>query len=196
MEKKKLFIWAFFMLFCVFFVSVSCSSDNERINVPKITETQEETIIGFDQLKESTYPTIMQLAEKSFNYNTSTTRTMQADNDTLQMLCLHLSDAAKIFLEQNDLDYSEYYEVEDSEYRMAYLCLLLIEYNNLYSKNITRASLGDCLIRASGVGMLAAEQVSKRAVMKALIKVGLKRAIPGIGWGLFLGEGAACLAGY
>ena len=80
MEKKKLFIWAFFMLFCVFFVSVSCSSDNERINVPKITETQEETIIGFDQLKESTYPTIMKLAEKSFNYNTSTTRTMQADN--------------------------------------------------------------------------------------------------------------------
>lgn len=56
------------MLFCVFFVSVSCSSDNERINVPKITETQEETIIGFDQLKESTYPTIMQLAEKSFNF--------------------------------------------------------------------------------------------------------------------------------
>lgn len=56
------------MLFCVFFVSVSCSSDNERINVPKITETQEETIIGFDQLEESTYPTIMQLAEKSFNF--------------------------------------------------------------------------------------------------------------------------------
>lgn len=55
-------------ILCFFCFCVSCSSDNERINVPKITETQEETIIGFDQLKESTYPTIMQLAEKSFNF--------------------------------------------------------------------------------------------------------------------------------
>ena len=36
MEKKKLFIWAFFMLFCVFFVSVSCSSDNEMLKTDDI----------------------------------------------------------------------------------------------------------------------------------------------------------------
>ena len=61
---------------------------------------------------------------------------------------------------------------------------------------MTRASLGDCILRAAGIGDLVKKGLGKRVVLKALIKAGLKRSIPYIGWGLAIGEGAACLAGH
>lgn len=52
------------------------------------------------------------------------------------------------------------------------------------------------MLRAAGLGDIVKRGLGKRVVLKALIKAGLKRSIPYIGWGLAIGEGAACLAGY
>jgi len=70
------------------------------------------------------------------------------------------------------------------------------EFYPAIQENITRASIGDCILRAAGVGELVGKAVGKRSVMKILIKASLKRAVPYLGWGLAIGEGAACLAGY
>ncbi len=76
---------------------------------------------------------------------------------------------------------------------------MLLDYEKLYTANYisTRASIGDCVLRGAGIGELFSNRVlTKRAVMRIIIKAGLKRAAPYAGWGLFLGETAACLAGY
>lgn len=177
-------------------VTISCTSysDNEKLESNPVAE---EKIVWIEQFKQHTSPIISQLAEKSLNFNTSTTRSLQADNDTLQILSNDLAREVSKLLEQNDLDISEFLEVDDSEYRLAYLALLLLDYEHTYAQNITRAaSIGDCVLRAAGVGELVGKAVGKRTVMKILIKASLKRAVPYLGWSLAIGEGAACLAGY
>lgn len=176
-------------------VTISCTSygDNEKLESNPVAE---EKIVGIEQFKQHTSPIISQLAEKSLDFNTSTTRSIQADNDTLQILSNDLEREVSKLLEQNDFDISEFLEVDDSEYRLAYLALLLLDYEQAYAQNITRASIGDCILRAAGVGELVGKAVGKRSVMKILIKASLKRAVPYLGWGLAIGEGAACLAGY
>ena len=81
---------------------------------------------------------------------------------------------------------------------MAYIGLMLLDYEKIYisNQNTTRASIGDCVLRGAGIGDLAARGISKRFVMRMFIKAALKRCVPYVGWGLFLGETAACLAGY
>lgn len=80
---------------------------------------------------------------------------------------------------------------------MAYIGTLILDYNKATNaENLTRASIGDCVLRAAGVGDLVGRAVSRRAVMRVLIKAALKRSVPYLGWGLAIGEGAACLAGY
>lgn len=176
-------------------VTISCSSSDDFNKQEANTDAQEE-IVGFEQFKKHTSPIISQLAEKSFDFNTSTTRSLQADNDTLKSLSDNLARETSELIKLNDFDISEFLDVDDSEYRLAYLGLLLLDYERINTQNTTRASIGDCILRAAGVGELVGKAVGKRTVMKILIKASLKRAVPYLGWGLAIGEGAACLAGY
>lgn len=74
---------------------------------------------------------------------------------------------------------------------------MFLDYERLSSTNYTRASIVDCVLRGAGISELFTSKVlSKRAVMRIIIKAGLKRAAPYVGWGLFICDTAACLAGY
>lgn len=185
------------MLMGVIVLFSACSSNTNEENFIPDSASQDEKVIGLEQFQQTTSPIIEKLAEKSFNYNTTSTRSMQADNDTLRELSACLSVETKKLLEQNDIDVSEILNEEDGDYRMAYLGLLILDYEKVTNaEDLTRASIDDCVLKAAGLGELVGKAVSKKVVMRALIKCALKRAIPYIGWGMAIADGAACLAGY
>lgn len=186
------------LLFASVLLLISCSDNEVPISSPCTSNSEiYDSIAGLSQFKQSCKLVVSQLSEKSFNYNTLSTRAMQADNDTIKQLSKQLSNETKKLLEQNDIDFTEVTSVRDSDFRMAYIGLLILDYDRVSnSRNMTRASLGDCILRAAGIGDLVKKGLGKRVVLKALIKAGLKRSIPYIGWGLAIGEVAACLAGH
>ena len=146
--------------------------------------------------KNQTKGIIDSLAEKSFNYNTTSTRTRSLDEDTLDVLVTALATQTEEFLINNEINTDSIYS-EGSKEQMAYIGLLLLDYEKTYLANqTTRASIGDCVLRGAGIGELAARGLSRRAVMRVMIRASLKRCVPYLGWGLFIGETAACLAGY
>lgn len=66
-----------------------------------------------------------------------------------------LQKETEVFLVQNDIDVSEIKNCKDGEYRMAYIGTLILDYNKaMNAKNLTRASIGECVLRAAGVGDL------------------------------------------
>lgn len=61
----------------------------------------------------------------------------------------------EVFLVQNDIDVSEIKNCKDGEYRMAYIGTLILDYNKaMNAENLTRASIGECVLRGAGAGDL------------------------------------------
>lgn len=61
----------------------------------------------------------------------------------------------EVFLVQNDIDVSEIKNCKDGEYRMAYIGTLILDYNKaMNAENLTRASIGECVLRGAGAGYL------------------------------------------
>ena len=61
----------------------------------------------------------------------------------------------EVFLVQNDIDVSEIKNCKDGEYRMAYIGTLILDYNKaMNAENLTRASIGECVLRGAGAGEL------------------------------------------
>ena len=175
----------------------SCNSEIENF-----TETpQAENAPAFHQELQvfgiQTKATIDSLAEKSFNYNTVSKEKQKLDEDSLANLVTTLAEETEFFLKDNDMNVDSVKQVLNKE-QIAYVGLMLLDYEKIYlaQENGSRASIGDCVLRGAGIGELVARGVSKRIVMRVMIKAAMKRCVPYIGWGLFLGETAACLAGY
>ncbi len=192
MKKTKLFIIWIFAL-CI----SSCTSQTEELSqVP----TQNDIIAFHDSLKilsNETKGIIDSLAEKSFNYNTSNTRAQKLDEDSLDYLISKLSIKTQDFLIENGINTDSIYIEGGNKEQLAYIGLLLLDYEKLSSIPQTRASIRDCVLSGAGLSELFSNKVlSKRAVMRIIIKAGLKRAVPYLGWALFISETAACLAGY
>lgn len=192
MKKTKLFIIWIFAL-CI----SSCTSQTEELSqVP----TQNDIIAFHDSLQilsNETKGIIDRLAEKSFNYNTSNTRAQKLDEDSLDYLISKLSIKTQDFLIKNGINTDSIYIEGGNKEQLAYIGLLLLDYEKLSSIPQTRASIRDCVLSGAGLSELFSNKVlSKRAVMRIIIKAGLKRAVPYLGWALFISETAACLAGY
>lgn len=192
MKKTLLFILWIFAL-CI----SSCTSQTDELSQES---TQNDIIAFHDSLQifsNETKGIIDSLAEKSFNYNTSNTRAQKLDEDSLDYLISKLSIKTEDFLIENGINTDSIYIEDSNKEQLAYIGLLLLDYEKLSSIAQTRTSIGDCVLRGAGLGELFSTKVlSKRTVLKIIIKAGLKRATPYIGWSLFIGETAACLAGY
>lgn len=182
---------AVLVLACVVF---SCSNNEEELYTKK--ESPIETTVFTSEIQQfcnKTTGILSKLVETTNNYNTNNTRAAQADDDTLNQYVGAFAYATQAFLLENGIESSEIEMLDDGH--MAYIGLMLIDYDK--QKPSTRASAGECVLRGAGLGELAKDHVlSKKAVMRMLIKAGAKRAVPYIGWGLFVGETAACLMGY
>lgn len=197
MNKKILKLASYLLMSMSVVLVSSCSSSEDNEIISANTKIADESLVGMKEFQQATASVIQNFADKSFNYNTSSTRAIALEEDTLRELSSSLAKETEVFLVRNNIDVSEIKKSEDGEYRMAYLGMLILDYNKVANaKNITRASLGDCVLKAAGIGDLAVRGLSTKVAMKVLMKVALKRAIPYIGWGLAIGEGAACLAGY
>lgn len=170
-----------------------CSQDSNVVQLS--TEDNGTFLKELRSFKEQTKPIIDSLADKSFNYNTSSTRAMLLDNDTLDVLVKHLAQETSTLLEASDIDTDSLYNEGGTE-RLAYIGLILLDYEKSFSNVQTRASIGECVLRGAGLGDLTVRTLERKAVLRIVIKAGLKRVVPYVGWGLFLGETAACLAGY
>lgn len=174
----------------------ACSNVAEFDEPSSTLNSEEDFHCDLQVFKNQTKGIIDSLAEKSFNYNTTSTRTRSLDEDTLDVLVTALATQTEKFLNNNEINTDSIYSVGSKE-QMAYIGLLLLDYEKTYLVNqTTRASIGDCVLRGAGIGELTARGLSKRTVMRLMLKVALKRCVPYIGWGLFIGETAACLAGY
>ena len=188
------------LLICTLaFTFSSCSSQNEDLAQDVGNNDLEAFCDSIQLFSIETKGIIDSLAEKSFNYNTQNTRAQKLDEDSLNNLVTKLSVKTETFLIDNNVDVDSIYIEGGNKEKIAYIGLMLLDYEKLYTTNYasTRASIGDCVLRGTGIGELFSNKVlTKRAVMRIIIKAGLKRAAPYVGWGLFLGETAACLAGY
>ena len=130
--NKKIFKLAGYLLMSMgvaLFSSCSSSEDNETVSAN--TEIADESIVGLEQFQQSTASVIQKFADKSFNYNTSSTRAVNLEEDTLRELSSVLAKETEVFLVQNDIDVSEIKNCKDGEYRMAYLGTLILDYNKV-----------------------------------------------------------------
>lgn len=155
MNKKTLNLAGYLLLsMCVtLFSSCSSSEDNETISAN--TEIADESIAGLEQFQQSTASVIQKFADKYLNYNTSSTRAVTLEEDTLRELSSVLAKETEVFLVQNDIDVSEIKNCKDGEYRMAYIGTLILDYNKaMNAENLTRASIGECVLRGAGAGEL------------------------------------------
>lgn len=178
-------------------VAASCTNNDEISELTTQSEIMNTDGVEFandvHQFSNSNAALLVEMAKESNNYNTTSTRAMQADDKQLNAYVEALASHTRAFLIENGIEAGEMEGLDNG--RMAYVGLMLVDYDKTI--HATRASIGDCVLRGAGLGDLAVKHViSKRVVIKTLIKAGLKRAVPYIGWGLFAGETAACLMGY
>lgn len=155
MKKTKLFIIWIFAL-CI----SSCTSQTEELSqVP----TQNDIIAFHDSLQilsNETKGIIDSLAEKSFNYNTSNTRAQKLDEDSLDYLISKLSIKTQDFLIKNGINTDSIYIEGGNKEQLAYIGLLLLDYEKLSSIPQTRASIRDCVLSGAGLSELFSNKVT------------------------------------
>lgn len=98
------------------------------------------------------------------------------------------------YLEANGVSYTEFYE-DRTDPRIAVIAMGTAEYFK-QDFSTTRGSLGSCVLAGIGITDVYKgwAKGSAKAVIKAIGKNVAKKAIPAVGWGIFVGEVAWCLA--
>lgn len=184
--EKKIKIWVLLASVLVSCGFCSCTNSSEELDY---NEVQAEDFIGLDDFKANTYSIIKSLSDLSENYNVTDTRAMEMANDSIDKLVANLTELSANILNKNGIDVvGEFGNAENP--RIALVGLALIEYLE-YSNVATRASVGGCVLEAIGVKDIYKKGV--KAAAKQIVKAGLKKAVPYLGWGLTIADFAHCM---
>ena len=189
---KKLFKSLFLTtIMVVSFGLSSCS--NEFVEMDGLDENAvQEDLIGMDEFESKAYLVLEELSCLAQNYDMTSTRAMEASNDSIDRLVDELIIYSIDAFSKNGVDVVAEFG-SDKDPRIALCGMGLIEYQSL-SQVTTRASLGGCVLEGLGLRELLNKKVlSKTSVKRVLIKAGLKKAVPYLGWGLAIADFANCM---
>ena len=187
MRKISFSIAIVFICVAVMFNSCSNYSDINE-NLSEVSKKNDNIFVGIEEYKTSTIPVFEKLSKLSSNYHTTNTRAMQQDNDSIDALVQQLVTNSRMLLQSNGIDVVKEFGSSNNP-RIALAGMALLEYDRY--KFATRSTLGGCILEAAGVRGLF--KASAKQAAKMITKAALKKAIPGIGWGLFFADLADCL---
>lgn len=177
MKKIKFLITAVCLLAGIF-VYVSCqSSDVEPV---ENTESCDE-VRGVQEYRQA----LIQLTQSSMSRS--------EDEEPTKEDIEQLVEISREFLLQNDIT-TEDLSIEENDEIIAVVAMALLDYQKSVAP-ISRTTAGGCVLEALGVKEVvkSAGKGAAKYVAKAVAKAALKKAIPYVGWGLFVWDYVACV---
>lgn len=171
---KKIFYWSILMLFAV---GLSSCNNDESVETEKV-ETEE--CVGTQEFISDLRAIVKDQTRGS--------------SENIEALLPEIIEASIKYLEANGVSYTEFYE-DRTDPRIAVIAMGTAEYFK-QDFSATRGSLGTCVLAGLGITDFYEAKVKggARAIVKAIGKNVAKKAIPAVGWGIFVGEVAWCLA--
>ncbi len=177
--KKIKFLFTVIAMLAGIFVYVSCqNSEIEPIEEP---ESALE-LKGVQEFRTALINLSNGVNSRSFDEEPS-----QKDIETLV-------EVSRDFLAQNDIT-KEDLDIEDDE-MLAVVAMALLDYQKtVVDQPVSRTTAGGCVLEALGVREVvnAAGKGAVKKVAKVAAKAVLKKAIPYLGWGLFIYDYVACV---
>lgn len=100
------------------------------------------------------------------------------------------------YLNTNNITFDDYKEFCDEGDEYGYITIIMaMSVTEAYNASIsqTKGFIGGCILQGLGISALVTNKASLKAIIKVVGKAVAKKAIPYIGWGLFIGETVWCL---